>query len=179
MRLLIVRHGQTDWNVAGKVQGSTDIELNETGKEQAKQTAQKLSDDPIDIIITSPLKRARKTAEIINETLKTELIIEEELRERNFGKLEGKTRKEFDFKKLWDDVNKIEYDTVEELDTLFTRVSKLMQRIEKEYKDKTVLLVTHGGITIPIKCIMENIPRGTEEIFRLGIGNCEVLEYNK
>ena len=65
MKLYVMRHGQTDWNVAGKIQGSTDIELNETGIKQAEATKEKLLGENIDVIISSPLKRARKTAEII------------------------------------------------------------------------------------------------------------------
>ena len=67
MKIYVIRHGQTDWNVAGKCQGRTDIELNETGIEQAKQAKEQLKNYNIDQIICSPLKRTRKTAEIINE----------------------------------------------------------------------------------------------------------------
>ena len=66
MKIYVMRHGQTDWNLAGKAQGRTDIELNDTGIEQAKQTKKQIDNYKIDLIICSPLKRARKTAEIIN-----------------------------------------------------------------------------------------------------------------
>ena len=56
MRLLLTRHGQTDWNVKGKIQGLTDIELNETGIKQAEDTREKLLNENIDVIISSPLK---------------------------------------------------------------------------------------------------------------------------
>ena len=65
MKIYVVRHGQTDWNVAGKCQGRTDIELNNTGIEQAKNTKEQLKNYNIDLIICSPLKRAIKTAEIL------------------------------------------------------------------------------------------------------------------
>ena len=60
MKLLLTRHGQTDWNVAGRIQGMTDIELNETGIRQAEEVREKLLNENIDVIITSPLKRARQ-----------------------------------------------------------------------------------------------------------------------
>ena len=60
MKIYVIRHGQTDWNVAGKCQGRTDIELNETGIEQAKQAKEQLKNYNIDQIICSPLKRTRK-----------------------------------------------------------------------------------------------------------------------
>ena len=66
MAVLMTRHGQTDQNVEKRVQGKADIELNATGIEQAKITSEKLKDEKIDIIISSPLKRAKQTAEIIN-----------------------------------------------------------------------------------------------------------------
>lgn len=70
MKFYVVRHGQTDWNAEGRIQGKTDIELNETGIEQARQLKELIKDYNIDLIISSPLKRTRKTAEIINETVK-------------------------------------------------------------------------------------------------------------
>lgn len=92
MKLLLTRHGQTDWNVAGKVQGTTDIELNEIGKKQAEETGKKLLNYDIDIIISSPLKRAKKTAEIIRENRNIPILLDDGLKERCFGKFEGKTR---------------------------------------------------------------------------------------
>lgn len=65
MKLFLTRHGQTDWNIAQKIQGRTDIELNATGIRQAENTREKLLDETIDLIISSPLKRTKKTAEII------------------------------------------------------------------------------------------------------------------
>ena len=63
MRILITRHGQTDWNLEHKVQGKADIDLNETGKKQAEETREKLWNEKIDLIICSPLKRAKQTAD--------------------------------------------------------------------------------------------------------------------
>ena len=65
MKNFITRHGQNEWNSLGRLQGRKDIELNEVGKEQAMKIGEKIKDEKINIIITSPLKRARETAEII------------------------------------------------------------------------------------------------------------------
>lgn len=100
MKILLTRHGQTDWNVAGKIQGCTDIELNQTGIEQAKIAREKLLNYDIDIIITSPLKRAKRTAEIINEGRNIPLTESKGIIERNFGEFEGKTAKEFNFDEI-------------------------------------------------------------------------------
>lgn len=67
MEICLVRHGETDWNKVGKIQGHTDIELNENGIRQAYACAEYLNNAPFELIITSPLKRAKQTAEIIAE----------------------------------------------------------------------------------------------------------------
>ena len=96
MKFYIVRHGQTNWNKKGKIQGKTDIELNEEGIEQAKEVRKILEKYPIDVIVSSPLKRARKTAEIINETKKVPIIFDKGIEERGFGEFEGKTAAELE-----------------------------------------------------------------------------------
>lgn len=177
MRLLLTRHGQTDWNVAGKVQGSTDIELNETGIKQAEATREKLARENIDVIISSPLKRAKKTAEIIASGRNVPLIIDEEITERCLGKFEGKTAKEFDFSEMWNYKLNKQYEDAESTGELFTRVQNFLEKVKEEYQDKTVLVVTHGGVTVPIRATLEGIPEGMEVLRGLGIDNCEIIEY--
>ena len=177
MRLLLTRHGQTDWNVAGKIQGSTDIELNETGIKQAQKTREKLLDENIDVIISSPLKRAKKTAEIIATGRNIPLIIDNEITERCFGKFEGKTPKEFDFDEIWNYKLNKQYEDAESTGALFARIENFLEKIKQEYPNKTVLLVTHGGVTVPIRAKLEGIPEGMEILRGLGIDNCEVKEY--
>jgi broad specificity phosphatase PhoE len=85
-----LRHGQTDWNVQGLSQGNVDIPLNETGLEQAKQAAVKMRHRGIVSIVSSPLSRARVTAEIVAEALGVDVILEPDLREVSWGVQEGK-----------------------------------------------------------------------------------------
>ena len=178
MKLLLTRHGQTDWNVAGKVQGITDIELNETGKKQAEATGEKLLDYNIDIIISSPLKRAKKTAEIIRGNRNIPILLDEGLMERGFGEFEGKTREEFDFDEIWNYKLNKQYENAESIGELFERVQKFLNKVQEEYKDKTVLLVTHGGVIVSIRATLEGIPEEMEVLKGLGIDNCEVKEYH-
>lgn len=85
-----VRHGETDWNARGVLQGHTDIPLNERGRAQARAAVALIASLNIDLIVSSPLSRARETADIINSDLKKRIMNDEGLRERHFGQLEGK-----------------------------------------------------------------------------------------
>ena len=177
MKVLLTRHGQTDWNVLKKIQGLTDIELNETGKMQAEEARKELLNDNIDLILTSPLKRAKKTAEIIAEGRDIQIIVEEDLRERAFGKFEGKTAKEFDFDEVWNYKLNKKYEDAESVGELFDRINKFLNRIKEEYKGKTVLLVTHGGVAVAVRTFFEGIPEGTTVLRNMGLKNCEVKKY--
>ena len=94
MEILVTRHGQTDWNALGKLQGQTDIELNDIGRQQAKETGKLIKDENIDLIITSSLKRAVETAKIINANFKVNIVEDDRLMERKYGESEGLTKDE-------------------------------------------------------------------------------------
>lgn len=88
-KLVLIRHGQTDWNATGRWQGQADPALNEVGREQARQTARELRAQKIDTLISSDLRRARETAEIIAEELGLRVVLEPRLREVNLGDWQG------------------------------------------------------------------------------------------
>ncbi len=177
MKILLTRHGQTDWNVQRRIQGKTDIELNNIGIMQAEETRKKLLNYNIDYIISSPLKRAKKTAEIIGKDRNIPIIFDERIEERAFGEFEGKTSKEMDFSLLWNrKVNK-KFEKAESVEEVFNRVNNFLENLKKEYPDKTVLLVTHGGISVPIRAYFEGIPEDMEVLDGFGLDNCEVKQY--
>lgn len=89
MRLYIIRHGETPWNTQLRLQGQTDIGLNENGRALAAKTAQALREVPFDLAITSPLIRAKETAQILMGDRKIPLIEDARIQEINFGELEG------------------------------------------------------------------------------------------
>ena len=91
MEIYIVRHGQTMWNKEKRLQGSVDIELNENGKELAVITGKNLMDTHIDMIYSSPLKRAHETAKLIRGDRDIKIITDDRLRELNFGSMEGES----------------------------------------------------------------------------------------
>lgn len=181
MKIYVMRHGQTDWNVERKIQGRTDIELNETGKQQAKQAQEKIEKYNIDLILCSPLKRTRETAQIIAENKNIEIIYRNELLERNFGELEGKQPwKEplFANDEFYNYTRNIEMKNVEPVRKLCDRVWGLLDEIEKTYLNKNVLLVTHGGTSRVIAAYFNGIPE--DGIIRsAGLENAQIKEFRK
>jgi broad specificity phosphatase PhoE len=91
---LFLRHGQTDWNLAGRIQGHTDIALNATGREQARVAALRLKNRGIDRIVSSPLQRAFATARAVADLLDVPLHEDAALKERSYGAFEGRIRDE-------------------------------------------------------------------------------------
>ena len=173
MKLYLIRHGETDWNVQGKTQGRADIELNEVGIKQAKQTKEELKNIDIDLIICSPLKRAKKTAEIINEGRNIPIIFDDQIIERNFGEFEGEKIK---FDEFWDYNAHPRYQRAETIQEIISRISNFLDKIKEEYKDKNVLLVTHGGVSIAINCYFKGIPEDGK-LINYCLHNCEVQEF--
>lgn len=182
MKIYVVRHGQTDWNVAGKCQGRTDIELNNIGIEQAKNTKGQIKKHNIDLIICSPLKRAIKTAEIINEATNCKIVSDERIIERCCGEVEGKTEKEWD-SIIGDDVDiinnyNLNYDkqNIEPIQTICKRVWNLLDEIQEKYKGKNILLVTHGGTCRAINAYFNGIGENGY-VQSAHIKNCEIREF--
>ena len=177
MEILLVRHGQTEWNVLKKVQGKADIELNEQGIKQAEETRNYLKNEKIDLILCSPLKRAMQTAEIIKQERNIKMIIDERISERDFGEFEGMPNTDFDFNAFWSYKQNLKYDKAENIQDFFERVYDFLDSIKNEYTGKRVLIVAHGGISIPVKCYFEGIPN-TETLLPLCLGNCEIAKYS-
>lgn len=177
INIYVVRHGQTDYNVKNVYQGQTDIPLNEVGIQQAKDTAKKFIDIKIDAILVSPLKRAKQTARYISEITKVPITIEEGLIERSFGNMEGQRNKEDCNIQILSDYDK-NYDiyNVEPIQDLFKRVYICMDSVIERYKDKNIVLVTHGCVTQAIDCYFNGIPKN-KDILSLSLKNCEVKKY--
>lgn len=131
MEILLTRHGQTEWNVLGKVQGRADIELNANGIQQAEQTGKSLENEMIDLIICSPLKRAKQTAEIICKNRNIPIIYDEGVIERDFGEFECINKKEFDFDGYWSYKQNNKYKRAENIKDFFYRVYEFLEKIKK------------------------------------------------
>ncbi len=187
MKILITRHGQTDWNVLGKIQGQTDIELNDNGRQQAKETGELIKNENIDIIITSPLKRAKETAKIINENFNVTIIEDNRLMERNFGKSEGLTKddrrklKEInpEVNDVWNYNKNIDFNGMETMQDFCNRIYKFLDEIINKYRYKNILIVTHGGVSVPIKCYFMKYPLENlcDRDAVKGLKNCEITKF--
>lgn len=177
MKLYIVRHGQTDWNSQHKVQGKADISLNSKGIAQAEEIRKKLENELIDLIICSPLKRAKETAEVINRDRNIPIIYDEEISERDFGEFEGNNQKDFDFNGFWSYKQDQHYESAENIKDFFYRIYTRLDKIKNDYKSKRILLVTHGGVSIAIECYFNGIPN-QDSLLDLAVGNCEFKNYN-
>lgn len=142
MTIAFIRHGQTDWNAALRMQGTSDIPLNETGRQQARDAVAVLADAGWEVIVSSPLLRARETAQIIADGLEIALGRSYDLLvERSYGEGEGLTLAEIDAR--WPDR---QYPGLEPLDSVVARGTKALQQIADEYAGKNVVIVCHGTI---------------------------------
>ena len=170
MNIYLLRHGQTDWNLEGRIQGHTDIPLNPYGKLQIAQTATDLAGicSNMDLILCSPLLRARESARIVAEKLNysEDRIIEEPLLiERCFGEAEGLTAAEREEKYpnyFYSDIS-YHFPGMESFEELIERAYNVFKTIVDTYKDKeNILAVSHGAI---LAAIITAVTEGRIEYF--------------
>ncbi|AGB41628.1 alpha-ribazole phosphatase [Halobacteroides halobius DSM 5150] len=180
--IVLVRHGETDWNQAGRFQGSEDIPLNDKGKSQAKKLAQRLKNKQFDAIYASDLSRAFKTAEIIADN--HNLVIKERkaLQEINFGEWEGLTFADLQAE-YQSEFEAWEQDPVtngapsgENLAKFQTRVVASLKKILIDDTSKRVLVVTHGGVVRVLVATFLGMPLA--KCWRLSQSNTAVSQLN-
>jgi len=170
----LLRHGQTDWNINFLLQGVTDIPMNQTGIEQVKLAAKAIRAEDWDVVLTSPLSRARQTAEIIaSQHGYTEIIEQELLIERSFGEAEGLSHEQWRAKYSNLDV----IPGGESRTQLAERSRLLLETISQELAGKRVLAISHGALIRTLIAIASNneLPRDGE---RLGNASLNVVKHN-
>jgi len=171
MKIFTVRHGQTHWNTEGRIQGHTDIELDEVGIAQAARLGTRLADEKVDIIYTSDLSRAAKTAEIINSHHNVELVTTLALRETSFGIYEGQL-----YEEIYDEMrhhHNTGYPVPggESVQDYFSRIHAFLdEMVTKHYQN--IIIVGHFGTVRAAICYFLQIP--PEERERFYIGNTAV-----
>jgi alpha-ribazole phosphatase len=183
-RVLLSRHGQTEFNAGARFQGQTDTPLSELGREQARHLADRLAREPIDVAYASDLSRARETAEIALGERAVPLRLAPPLREVAFGRWEGLTFAEIE-KKYPGDVVARERDRVhftqpgggESLVQLGARVSAFLAEVLPRHEGQSILMVAHGGsVNAAISTILD-IPLTSWWRLRNNNGNVSVIEF--
>ncbi len=154
MKIYITRHGQTDSNKERRLMGQKiNDSLNEVGIKQSEELAKSLLKEEFDIVFSSPLKRALETSEIIKKQLNIPIITDKRLTERDFGSLSGKSWDEIENSSPWttrenDLAQKYDYSSFggETAKDVEKRLIDFLEYLKKEYSDKKILIVAHGGI---------------------------------
>lgn len=181
-KLYVVRHGEIDFNIEERYAGSVDVELNNKGLRQAYGVAKKVSKLNIDLIITSPFKRCTRMADIIHKIINVPIIKMVEFRERNVGVFEGLTQEEAKNKypKLWvKNITRVYNnaptggETIKEVEN---RVFSGLKKIKKKYKNKNILIITHGFASKVINKFF-NTDITEEDFFKYKLNNANIKEY--
>ncbi|WP_241990353.1 MULTISPECIES: histidine phosphatase family protein [Cryobacterium] len=142
-KFAIVRHGQTDWNLERRIQGSTDIPLNSTGRSQAAETGLRLSRRHWDAVVTSPLLRAHESARIIAGELDLPApLVVPELTERHHGQIEGLTFAQRQAR--FPDGSSVP--GLETRQAVLDRVLPALEDVARTYAGREVVVVCHGGV---------------------------------
>ena len=181
-RLLLVRHGITEFNSARRFAGYSDMELSAEGYEQVEKLRDRLAGDNIDAAYSSDLKRAMLTAETIASKHQLEVTIFPELRELNYGNLDGLT---FEQIKCLDPevaelcVNwspKLKFPEGESVDELSQRVSGFLDRLKQHPLDQTMLIVTHGGPLRMMLCLLLGIETWHWRQVRIDLASLSIVD---
>ena len=176
-RLLLVRHGETEWNETARCQGSSDISLSATGFQQVEALKRRLVKERIDAIYSSDLKRAVHTAQIIALEHNTELVTCRELREIDFGEFEGLTFEEIKQRyphSNWWTVQDAEEKLPrgESVSQLVSRVSQFVARLRGYTGGETILVVAHGGSLRALLCLLLGL--GLEHWWRIRLDSASL-----
>lgn len=151
-RIIAIRHGETAWNVQGRIQGHLDVALNDTGLWQAREAARDLLDAAITCIYSSDLRRAMQTAQAIAQATAARVVAERRLRERSFGEYEGRTFAEVELEapthaRLWRQRDP-DYAPAggENLRALRERIASVVGELAARHAGEQIVIVSHGGV---------------------------------
>lgn len=178
--LYIIRHGKTEWNTIRKIQGHTDIPLNEEGRKMAEEAAGEYADVHFDVCYSSPLARAKETAEILLKGRDIPIIFDDRLKEMCFGIYEG-FQNSFDHPEcpinviFWEpEKYDFEIEGAESWDDLFSRTGEFLKEVALPLVEqgKDVLIVGHGAMNLCLTCQIKNKPLA--EFWSDPIENCKL-----
>ncbi len=179
--LYIMRHGKTDWNLEYRLQGRTNIPLNDQGRQMAEVAREEYKDVHFDKCFCSPLIRARETADILLKDRDVPIIEDERLVEMCFGKYEGMDhiyqKPDCPIRTLFLDPGNYETaEGTESLEELYQRTGEFLKEVALPLVEKgeDILIMGHGAMNSCIVCQIRNIPR--ERFWEAGIENCKLMK---
>lgn len=182
-KIYLIRHGQSEWNYLGKVQGQKNTKLTMLGKMQAESMGNRLINENIDIIYSSDLERAFNTAEIISEKIKKPIIKSKSIREINFGIWEGLTKKDLleNYRKeynIWlKTPEKLKIEGAESLESLKNRSIKWLDNIIKENPEKNIAIISHSATLKVLLLGILNIPLTNFKNISISNVSLNIIEY--
>ena len=157
MKVTIVRHGQTEENYLGQIQGRGNHLLNDTGRRQVLRLKNKLSALNYDLCFTSPLIRCFETALVLVGD-RVEIRRDDRLIEREMGELEGRPKEEYNAFQFWNyDKNRSDYG-IEPVQDLIGRCEAFLSYLKENYSDKSILIVTHSGPYRALRHLLKKTP---------------------
>jgi len=174
--IYLIRHGETDWNVLGKLQGQEDVELSASGRKQASELARYFETEPWDVLVSSPLKRAYETARIVTNNISVPaILVVNELVERSYGDAEGLLPEE----RLLQFPDGI-VPGQEDFEHLRVRALAAINKIATDFHGKKILVVSHGGVIYTILYSLLGAEfKNSKTILKNGSINKLILENNK
>ncbi len=179
--LYIMRHGRTEWNERHKLQGRTDIPLNDEGRRMAEAAREEYRDIPLDLCYTSPLCRARETAEIVLRGRNIPILEDDRLREMRFGEYEGTenifSKPDCPLYKLFrqPEAYTASAGGAETFEELFARTGEFLREVIAPglREGKNILIVGHGAMNLSIISQIRNLPR--KDFWSSRIDNCKMV----
>ncbi len=176
MKIYVVRHGETEDNVKGLVQGQNDSPLTLKGIKEAEKLKNLIKNKNIDIVISSPLKRAYETAKILVDN-SLNINIDSRIIERNWGLCERAKVDEVDHVDCWNYYLNVNNNGIEELWEVIERVSEFVEDLKRRYKDENILVVTHSAISKCIYYCFNDIPEDGN-LNNIKVSNLQIMEYD-
>lgn len=179
MKITLVRHGQTEQNRLGCIQGLKNNYLSDIGRKQCEELKEKLKSEHFDICYMSPLVRTVETALILIGD-RVETVVDSRIIERNMGELEGKPRNQYDVSKYWDYSLNCSELGVEPIQSIFQRCQEFLDYILEKHRGQDILIVSHGA---PVRALRHLLLKHSLQgnLLDIPIDNCfcETIEIDE
>ena len=185
VKLWLVRHGRTAWNAEGRIQGQVDLPLDEMGRQQAHHVAERLKNVAVAAIYSSPLQRARQTAEMIGAALNLPVAFDDRLKEYDFGVLSGLTWADVvaqhpKLAQRWaDDIWSVPIEGSEGRAAFHSRIAAAMQTIAAVHDQQQVVVVAHGGAFAAYLTALLNLDVNRRHPFHFANASLSVIEIDE